>query len=65
MEPTPEQVKVAVDTPGIQAVDALVVIASVHGCSLDARHSPPNSPLQQAYRAMRSAELSALKGETK
>ena len=53
-EPTEAMLKAAMETPGMQAADAAVVMAFIHGHRL-----PENqpSPLLQAWQAMNDAAL--------
>ena len=63
MEPSEEALESGRSTPGMQACDGLITIAFVHGAKLGMEHSPPNSPMEQSWRAMLTAELARLKKE--
>lgn len=53
IEPDNDMLEAGVNTPDMQAVDKMIVVASMHGAGIPREHSPPkNSPLQQAWRAM-------------
>lgn len=63
-EPTEAMIRAADDTPGIQAVDNCIVISKAHGIGLPEEHQSPNSPLQQAWRAMIDSLLAERPKET-
>jgi hypothetical protein len=49
----------AAETPGIKALDAFAVLHQIRGYALPANALEDGSPLQQAYRAMRQAHITA------
>lgn len=56
-EPTEAMCEAAQGTPGVQAIDKMLLWAHVHGEHLPEEHHEPNSPLQQAWRAMIQSAL--------